>query len=52
MGGRDQNDVRDIGWGSVEWIQVAQDSDGLCEYGDEPSELCYTKHLTAVSTHP
>jgi hypothetical protein len=33
-------DLRGTGWGSVEWIQLAQDSDrcaGCCEYGDEPS---------------
>jgi hypothetical protein len=32
-------DLREIGWGSVEWIQMAQDRDrcaGSCEYGDEP----------------
>jgi hypothetical protein len=28
----------DIGWGSVDWIQLAQDRvAGCCEYGDEPS---------------
>jgi hypothetical protein len=26
-------DVREIGWGSAEWIQFA----GSCEYGDETS---------------
>jgi hypothetical protein len=26
-------DPMEIGWGSVEWIQIA----GSCEYGDEPS---------------
>jgi hypothetical protein len=31
-------DLREIGWGSVDWIQLAQDRDrGSCEYGDEPS---------------
>jgi hypothetical protein len=33
-------DLREIGWGNVEWIQLAQDRDrwrGSCEYGDEPS---------------
>jgi hypothetical protein len=25
-------DLREIGWGSVDWIQL-----GCCEYGDEPS---------------
>jgi hypothetical protein len=29
-------DLREIGWGSVDWIQLAQDRD-RCEYGDEPS---------------
>jgi hypothetical protein len=32
-------DLREIGWGSVEWIQLAQDRDrwaGCCECGDEP----------------
>jgi hypothetical protein len=26
-------DLREIGWGSVDWIQLA----GSCQYGDEPS---------------
>jgi hypothetical protein len=34
-------DLREIGWGSVDWTQLAQDRDrwggGSCEYGDEPS---------------
>jgi hypothetical protein len=32
-------DLREIGWGCVEWIQLAQDRDrwgGCCECGDEP----------------
>jgi hypothetical protein len=32
--------LREIGWGSVDWIQLVQDRDrwrALCEYGDEPS---------------
>jgi hypothetical protein len=27
-------DLREIGWASVEWIQLA----GSCEYGDEPED--------------
>jgi hypothetical protein len=27
-------DLREIGWGSADWIQLAQA--GCCEYGDEP----------------
>jgi hypothetical protein len=33
-------DLREIGWGSVDWIQLAQDRDrrgGSCECYDEPS---------------
>jgi hypothetical protein len=32
-------DLREIGWGSVDWIQLAQEGPvaGSCEYGDEPS---------------
>jgi hypothetical protein len=32
-------DLREIGWGSVDWIQLAQDRDRWWdrEYGDEPS---------------
>jgi hypothetical protein len=33
-------DLREIGWVSVDWIQLAQDRDrwgGFGEYGDEPS---------------
>jgi hypothetical protein len=33
-------DLREIGWGVVEWIHLAQDWDrwaGCCEFGDEPS---------------
>jgi hypothetical protein len=29
-------DLRKIGWGSVDWIQLAPAA-GSCEYGDEPS---------------
>jgi hypothetical protein len=32
-------DLRDIDWGVVEWIHLAQDRDrwaGCCEFGDEP----------------
>jgi hypothetical protein len=28
-------DLREIGWWSVDWIQL--DQAGCCEYGDEPS---------------
>jgi hypothetical protein len=28
-------DLRETGWGSVEWIHLAQA--GFCEYGDEPA---------------
>jgi hypothetical protein len=30
-------DLREIGWGSLDWIQLAQDRDRYCEYCDEPS---------------
>jgi hypothetical protein len=33
-------DLREIGWGGVEWIHLAHDRDrlaGCCECGDEPS---------------
>jgi hypothetical protein len=33
-------DLRDIGWESIEWIDLAQNKDqwkGSCEHGDEPS---------------
>jgi hypothetical protein len=29
-------DLREIGMGSIDWMQVAQDRD-RCGYGDEPS---------------
>jgi hypothetical protein len=32
-------DHRKIGWGGIEWINLAQDRnpvEGLCEYGNEP----------------
>jgi hypothetical protein len=30
-------DLREVGWGGMEWIQLAQDRsvDGSCEYGNE-----------------
>jgi hypothetical protein len=30
-------DLREIGWGSVDWVQLAQDRDQWRAYGDEPS---------------
>jgi hypothetical protein len=30
-------DLRETGWGSAEWIQLAQDKDRWCEYVDETS---------------
>jgi hypothetical protein len=33
-------DLREIGWGGVDWINLAQDRDqwgGSCEHGNEPS---------------
>jgi hypothetical protein len=34
-------DLRDIGWDSMDWIELAQDREGpvegSCEHGDEPS---------------
>jgi hypothetical protein len=34
-------DLREIGWGCVDGINLAQDSTGggCCEHGDEPSSL-------------
>jgi hypothetical protein len=31
-------DLRDIGWGGMEWIDLAQDRamEGSCEHGNEP----------------
>jgi hypothetical protein len=45
-------DLREIGWGSVDWIQLAQDRNPVaasCEYGDEPlgsgaTELVMSNH--------
>jgi hypothetical protein len=41
-------DLGETGWGSVEWIQLAQDRDRwwTCEYGDEPADSG-----TAVQRH-
>jgi hypothetical protein len=30
-------DLREIGWGGMDWIDLAQDREGSCEHGDEPS---------------
>jgi hypothetical protein len=33
-------DLGEVGWGDVDWIGLAQDTDrwrALCEFGDEPS---------------
>jgi hypothetical protein len=31
-------DFREIGWGGMDWIDLAQDRDqGSCEHGNEPS---------------
>jgi hypothetical protein len=32
-------DLREVGWGGVDWIHLAQDRQvaGSCVYGDEPS---------------
>jgi hypothetical protein len=32
-------DIRDIGWGGMDWIDLAQDRgpvEGCCEHGNEP----------------
>jgi hypothetical protein len=29
-------DLREVGWGDMDWIHVAQDRDGFCEHGNEP----------------
>jgi hypothetical protein len=39
-------DLRETGWGSVEWIQLAQNRGtvaGSCEYGDEHVGYCSTE---------
>jgi hypothetical protein len=30
-------DLREIGWVGIYWIAVAQDREGCCEHGNEPS---------------
>jgi hypothetical protein len=30
-------DLREIGWDGMDWIDLAQDREGSCEKGDEPS---------------
>jgi hypothetical protein len=30
-------DLREIGFGDVDWIHLDQDRDSCCEHGDEPS---------------
>jgi hypothetical protein len=34
-------DIRETGFGGVDWIRLAQDRD-YCECGDEPSGSCAT----------
>jgi hypothetical protein len=29
-------DVGKVGWGDVDWVGLAQDRDGSCEFGIEP----------------
>jgi hypothetical protein len=29
-------DLREVGWDGRDWIDLAQDLEGLCERGDEP----------------
>ena len=29
--------LREVGWGGIDWIDLVQDRDSCCEYGDEPS---------------
>jgi hypothetical protein len=32
-------DLREIGWGDMEWIDLAQEpAEGSCEHGNEPSD--------------
>jgi hypothetical protein len=28
-------DLRDIGWGDMYWVDLAQDREGSCEHGNE-----------------
>jgi hypothetical protein len=30
-------DLREVGWGGMDWINLAQDRDSSCVHGDEPS---------------
>jgi hypothetical protein len=42
-------DLREIGWGGVEWIQLAQDRGpvvGSCKYGDKPLGSAATEVVT------
>jgi hypothetical protein len=29
-------DLREIGWGGMDWIHLAQDKEGFCEHSNEP----------------
>jgi hypothetical protein len=42
-------DLRDIGWGSVEWSRLAQDRDRWRECGDEPSGSCASVLVSYMS---
>jgi hypothetical protein len=30
-------DLREIGWDGMDWFNLAQDREGSCEHGNEPS---------------
>jgi hypothetical protein len=40
-------DLRETGWGSVDWIQLGPVA-GSCEYGDEPSGSGTTKLVSSI----
>jgi hypothetical protein len=37
MGDGIKIDLRETGWGTVEWIRLSQDRANCCEFSDEPS---------------
>jgi hypothetical protein len=43
-------DLREIGFGGVDWIRLAQDRPvaGCCECGDEPSGCCATELVNII----
>jgi len=51
MGGKYLMYLQEVGWESINWIDLAQDKPDACEYTDEPSgSIKCREHLDYLRT--